>query len=279
MSGAGAPLLRIAFQWILGAVLVVILVALFAGINAVQLTSRGTGERVLRRAVAVLTDIDALLPHLETDLEQAARDSDGVTVRLPNFPIPVDLERDEARELKGGELRQRILELSARRLYDDGMSAWAGADPESRRDIETVSTAGILDRGLGLITEDNHWRIVVATAVLGVLAIVVAMALLMAVSPDSRLAALSGVTLMAALPSLAAAVAVRFAFRTAAEEADAFVEGLLDLGVSAIWVSIRNYLALTVLAFAVLVLALVLAWARGGRPAPPPAPSDSAASP
>lgn len=271
MSEAGAPLLRIAFQWLLGAALVVILVALFVGINGVQLTSRGTGERLLRRAVAVTTDVDALLPDLERDLQQAARDSGVATVRVPNFPIPVDFERDEAGGLKGDELRQRILEQAARRLYDDGMSAWAAADPESQRDIETISTAGILDRGLGLITEENHWRIVIATAVLGFLALVVAAALVMTVGPYARLAALSGVTLIAALPSLAAVVATRFAFRTAEEEADPFVEGLLDLGVSAMWLPIRNYLALSVLAFAVLAVSLALTWARARSSPPSPA--------
>jgi len=271
VSEAGPPLVRIAFQWLLGAALVAILTGLFVGINAVQLTSRGTGERLLRRAVAVTTDIDAILPDLEANLEQAARDSGEATVRVPDFPIPVDLEREEAGDLKGAELRRRILDQSARRLYDDGMSAWGAADPDSRRDVETISTAGILDRGLGLITDESHWRIVIATALLGFLAIVVAAALMMTVAPYSRLAVLGGVTLMAALPSLAAAVAARFAFRTAQEQADPFVEGLLDLGVSSMWLPIRNYLALSVLAFAVLVVSLALIWARPRTLTSPPA--------
>jgi hypothetical protein len=67
-------------------------------------------------------------------------------------------------------------------------------------------------------------------------------------------------TLAAALPLLAAAVGVRFALRTAQEEADPFVSGLLELGVEAMWVPIRNYLALTVLGFTVLLLTLVFIW-------------------
>ncbi len=73
-------------------------------------------------------------------------------------------------------------------------------------------------------------------------------------------------TIAAALPSLATAVAVRFGFRTAQEEADPFVSGLLDLGVEAMMVPIRNYLALTVLGFTVLLLTLVFIWASSRQP-------------
>jgi len=56
-------------------------------------------------------------------------------------------------------------------------------------------------------------------------------------------------------------VAIRFGFRTAQEEADPFVTGLLDLGVEAMSVPIRNYLALTVLGFTVMLLTLAFMWA------------------
>jgi hypothetical protein len=45
------------------------------------------------------------------------------------------------------------------------------------------------------------------------------------------------------------------------------VWGLLELGVEAMWVPIRNYLALTVLGFTVLLLTLVFIWA-GSRLSP-----------
>ncbi|MEE8201092.1 MAG: hypothetical protein V3R29_07975, partial [Candidatus Acidoferrales bacterium] len=88
-----------------------------------------------------------------------------------------------------------------------------------------------------------------------------AVLLMTSVRSWGRLIALSAVTIGAALPLLAAAVGVRFAFRTAEEEADPFVSGLLDLGVEAMWVPIRNSLVLTVLGFAVMGMTLVLMWA------------------
>ena len=262
-------LLRAVSQWLIGVALVVLLTLFFVAISAVQLSSEGTGQRLLRRSVAVSTDIDAVLPDLQTALRERAREGSGETVSVPDFhfPVPVDLTRDEALRLEGPALRERILSEASDRLYEDGMSAWSAADPDARQSIETISVPGALERGLGLITAANHDRMVIAAAVLGALSAMCAALLVASVRSWGRLVALSAATIVAALPLLAAAVALRFAFRTAQEEADPFVWGLLELGVEAMWVPIRNYLALTVLGVTVLLLTLVFIWA-GSRWSP-----------
>ena len=260
-----APLLRAVSQWLIGVALAVLLTLFFVAISAVQLSSEGAGQRLLRRSVAVSTQIDAVLTDLQTALRERAREGSGETVRVPDFPVPVDLTREEALRLEGPALRERILSEASDRLYEDGMSDWA--DPDARQSIETISVPGALKRGLGLITAANHDRMVIAAVVLGVLSAMCAALLLASVRSWGRLVALSAATIVAALPLLAAAVAVRFAFRTAQEEADPFVWGLLELGVEAMWVPIRNYLALTVLGFTVLLLTLVFIWA-GSRLSP-----------
>ena len=266
-SPAVTPLIRAVSQWLVGAVLAVTLALLFLAINAVQLSSEGVGQRLLGRSVAVSTNIDAILPDLQAALREEAQEGDADPVRVPDFPIPVELSRDEALSLEGTALRERILEEAATRLYQDGMSAWAAGDPDAEQDIELISVTGALQRGLGLVTAKNHDLFVVAAAVLGFLSAVLGVALLASGRSWGRLIALSTVTIAAALPSLATAVAVRFGFRTAQEEADPFVSGLLDLGVEAMWVPIRNYLALTVLGFTVLLLTLVFIWASSRQPA------------
>ena len=256
-----SPLLRAASQWLIGAILAVALTLFLLAITAVQLSSNGVGQRILRGSVAVSTNIDAILPDLQAALREQARERDADPVRVPDFPIPVDIPRDDALSLEGTALRERVLRESAARLYEDGMSAWAEADLKGKRDIELVSTAGLIERGLGLITAKNHDRMVIAAAALGSLAAVFAVLLMASARSWGRLIALSTVTIAAALPSLAAAVAIRFGFRTAQEEADPFVAGLLDLGVEAMSVPIRNYLALTVLGFTVMLLTLAFMWA------------------
>ena len=265
-SGSFAPLLRAASQWTIGAALAVLLTLFFVAISAVQLSSEGSGQRLLRRSVAVSTDIDAVLPDIQTGLREAARQGSGETVRVPDFPIPLDLTRDEALSLEGPSLRERILSLASDRLYEDGMSAWSAGDQDARQSIETISVPGAFKRGLGLITAQNHDRMVIAAIVLGVLSAVCAALLVASVRSWGRLVALSAVVIVAALPLLAAAVAVRYAFRTAQEEADPFVWGLLELGVEAIGVPIRNYLALTALGFTVLLLTLMFIWAASRWP-------------
>jgi len=262
-----SSLLRAVSQWLIGVALAALLTLFFVAISAVQLSSEGAGQRLLRRSVAVSTQIDAVLPDLQTALRERAREGSGETVRVPDFPVPVDLTRDEALRLEGPALRERILSEASDRLYEDGMSAWSAADPDARQSVETISVPGALKRGLGLITAANHDRMVIAAAVLGVLSAMCAALLAASVRSWGRLVALSAATIVAALPLLAAAVALRFAFRTAQEEADPFVWGLLELGVEAMWVPIRNYLALTVLGFTVLLLTLVFIWA-GSRLSP-----------
>ncbi len=269
------PLLLAASQWLIGASLAIMLTLLFLTVTAVQLSSQDLGERILRRSVAVSTNIDAILPDLQVALEAEAREGDSDSVRVPDFPIAVDIPRDEALVLEGRELRERILSEAGATLYRDGMSAWAGADDSGDQRIETISVAGALERGLGLIMDKNHDRMVIAAVVLGFLSAVLAALLVASVRSWGRLVTLSAATILAALPLLAAAVGVRFAFRTAQEEADPFVYGLLELGVEAMWVPIRNYLALTALGFAVMLVALMFIWASSRWAT---SPADTAAT-
>ncbi|MDP3793838.1 MAG: hypothetical protein Q8R07_03745, partial [Candidatus Uhrbacteria bacterium] len=130
-----APLLRAVSQWLIGVALAVLLTLFFVAISAVQLSSEGTGQRLLRRSVAVSTQIDAVLPDLQIALRERAREGSGETVRVPDFPVPVDLTRGEALRLEGPALRERILSEASDRLYEDGMSAWSAADPDARQSI------------------------------------------------------------------------------------------------------------------------------------------------
>jgi hypothetical protein len=240
--------------------------------TAFQVTSEGSADRILRRGVAISADIDARLPQLLTDLQVAAKSGEDELVRLPNFPLTIEIERSEVGNLAAEDLRARILDQSAERLYDDGMSAWAEGDSESSQDIERVSTAGGLHRAFGLAT--RKWNTVfLATAVLfGFLSAVLAGVLWVTLRSYMRLLAFGAAVSTASVISLAAAVAVRFALRTAETEADPFEEQLIDLGVDTVWLFVRNYLILSLLGFTVLLLSSLLLWwqSRAGRTAVQP---------
>ena len=269
--------LRVASQWLTAVLLAFTLVAFFFLATACQVTSEGTAHRILRRGVAITTDIDAVLPRLETELHAAAQTGEGDTVRLPNFPVPVDIPRDQARTLAGEDLRIVILDQSAERIYEDGMSVWAESDPDARQDIERISTAGGLHRAFGLATQKWNTIYLVAAIFFGFLSVALIGLLWVTLTSYIRLLALGAATVTASVISLAGAVAVRFALRTAETEADAFEQQLIDLGVDTVWLFIRNYLILSMLGFAALgVSAFFLWWQARTAEQPSIQPIDTA---
>jgi len=243
---------RLASQWFLGVALVIVLVLFFGAIVGLQLTSRENGERIHRRAVASLTDLDTLLPQIERQLHEDAGSGDSKAVPVRGFPIPLEVPRSEAGTLSGAPLRQRLLDEAARKLYDDGMSPWIQADSGPGQGVQRFSAAGAIYHGLAIIRDSYHKAFLVAAVWLGLMVAGLAAALAMTLgSWCSRLLVLGSAVFAGALPSLAAAVAIRFAFKTAQSDADSFADTMLDLGVDAMWIPIRTYLALTVLGMAV----------------------------
>ena len=255
-----ASSIRVASRWLLVLFLAGTLGLFFLFATAFQVTSGDRAHRILRRGVATTTEIDALLPQIETELQNAADAAEGDQVRVPNFPVQVDIPTTDVGRIEPAELRSRILEQSADRLYKDGMSAWTAGDPEARQNIDRVSTAGGLHRAFGLVTEKWNTVFLVAAALFGFLSLILVVLIWLNLRSYLRLLALGGAISVASIISLAAAVAVRFALRTAETNADPFEEQLIDLGVDTVWLFIRNYLILSLLGFALLLLASFFLW-------------------
>jgi hypothetical protein len=251
---------RTASVWVTAFLLAIVLTAFLGAVTMTQLTADDTGKRVLRRSVATTTGLDASLPQIEAALREAAVRSPEAMVQVPDFPIPVLIPREEAMTLSGPALRDRILQESAEALHDSGMSAWAAADPNANQSPERASTAGLMKEGFGLISSSTHNFFLVVAILLGVIVLGMAGILVIALPWDARLPAMGIVGLLASLPPLAAAVGVRFAFRTAETDGDPFLDGLMNLGADSMWVPIRNYFTLTALSFAVLIVGSLLLW-------------------
>jgi hypothetical protein len=274
------PLLRGALQWFFGMLLALSLIAFFLAINAMQLTSPGTAQRILSRAVADLTEIDALLPTIQADLAETAQTSEEDTLTVPHFPLAVELPREEAATISAADLRALLLSEAAEAIYKDGMSVWALADPEAEQHIDIISPEGGVQRGLGFLSDDNHQALRIAAIVLGFLSLALAGLVLISTKGMGRLVALAAALLGAAVPSLVAAVAVRFAFRTASEDQeDYLLSRLLGLGNEAAWIALRNYTILTLLGLWLVVLGmgLVLLEIRERELAAAPAIGDDSA--
>jgi hypothetical protein len=259
MTGPGlisaVPLLRGAFQWLFGTLFALSLIAFFLVINAVQLTSPGTAQRILSRAVADLTEIDAMLPTIQADLAEEAQASQEDAVTVPHFPMAVEVSREEATTISTAELRSLLLSEAAAAIYKDGMSVWAEADPEAKQNIDFLSPEGGVQRGLGLLNDDNHGALRIAAIVLGLISFILGGLVFVSTKGMGRLVALGAGLLGAAMPSLTAAVAVRFVFFTAREDQhDYLIARLLDLGNDASWLALRNYTILTLVGLWLVVL-------------------------
>ncbi|MEX0683507.1 MAG: hypothetical protein WD904_04275 [Dehalococcoidia bacterium] len=264
--------LRAVSVWIVAFALAVALAALFATLTVYQLTSEDTGERILRRSIAATTDIDAALPRIEADLDRLTTGDSPETATVPNFPIQAELTREEATTLRGGELRDVILDRAAHKLYTVGGDAWTEGDPQANRNIERVSTTGAIDYGLGFVRDSTNAVFLVLAVILAVVAIGMTAVLLVVLPWDMRLLGAGSVAVVAGLPGLAAAVAVRFVFRTADDEGDPFVKAMLDLGVDSMWVPIRNFAVLSLFGFLLIIIATTLLWwGARHRPAGSPA--------
>lgn len=264
-------LLRAASVWLVGILLAVAGTALLLAVSAAQVTSEDNGELIHRRAVAVATEIDALMPELVKETRDAEGAADGDTVTVPHFPIPVVLPTGEAENIDAAELREEILRQSSRALYEDGTEAWASNDPEAEQTIARISRAGAMDEGLGLIRGRNHELLIIASVLLGVIVAGLTAILLIALPWDGRLLVLGVIMLVAALPVLAGAVAVRYAFRTAETVNDPFVNGLVGLGADTMWIPIVNSFTVAVLGGMFVLIGTVVLWwearslAKAGR--------------
>ena len=252
--------MRVAWQWLLVLFLALTLGLFFLFATAFQVTSDGPAHRILRRGVAITTEIDALLPQIQTELATAALTAEGDPVRVPNFPVPVGISKADAGADRAGRVAFAHPRAVGRPPLQDGMSSWTAADPEAQQSIGRASTAGGLHRAFGLVTEKWNTVFLFAAVLFGFLSLLLLVVIWMSLTSYLRLLALGGAISVASIISLAAAVAVRFALRTAETEADPFEEQLIDLGVDTVWLFIRNYLILSGLGFALLLLASFFLW-------------------
>jgi hypothetical protein len=255
----GAMLLRAALQWLSGILLAACLMALFVVVNAYQLTDADTAQRILARAVATVTEIDALLPAIRADLTESLQASDSPTVTVPLFPVPVELTREEATAISTAELRSRLLNTAAERTYREGMSVFALGDPEAKQNIDPISPEGGVKRGLGFLSDNNHSALRIAIWVFAGLSAVMGALVVLSTKGLGRVTALGACVLGAAVPSLVVAVGVRWGFRSSAEDQDDYLlNQLLSLGNDAVWLPLRNYTILCLLGLGIVVVGLTL---------------------
>lgn len=232
-------------KWLLAVLLTLTAFALFCSLSLAQIMSRGTGERMLRRSVASLTEIDSYVDRRYDDFHQQATTPSGQgPVVLADFPVHIEFDRAEAAAMSPQDLRQALLDRSASLIYDHGMSVFG----QGQADTSEFSPPGAVRRGLDLIRERNERILRVLTFSLALASGILAFGLVLTGRGFGRLASVGAAVSVAAILFLAGAVALRYTLRQLADGQDEFLsEDLLRIGADAAWAAIRDGIAFTVL--------------------------------
>jgi NAD(P)-dependent dehydrogenase (short-subunit alcohol dehydrogenase family) len=256
---------RSLFKWVSGILLVVVVGALLVSINIFQLTSPGPAAATLERALASLTEIDALLLEGEEDLRASAEQSPEDESRLEHYPIDVAVSGAEVQRLSGGELRELILSRSADKFYARGLSSFEERGSESS-DISLLSAPGAVRYSVGLLTEDTHdIARVIAASLLGA-ALLLTLLLLLLSRGYGRLTGLGIILMAAALPYLLAAVGIRFVLKLASEsEGDYLTAQLYTLGKDVAWLPIHTGIAVVLLGVTFAMAGVAFGWLQSRR--------------
>jgi hypothetical protein len=257
------------FKWAAGILLMLSLLALLVALGLAQLTAEGPAKRTLQRSVASLTEIDTLLDEGYDELRQEAEEDDEASLGLKDFPVQVSLSAEEVLDLSQSELRGLLLDRSADRLYDEGMSAFREEGTDlGEEGMGFFSTQGAVWNSLGFLRDNVHDGLRVAVASLAGVCLVLTAALALLARGFGRLASVGAAVCAAAVPFLAGAVAVRFALRLASEGNDEYlVRELLRIGEEIAWIPIRDSIAFTAMGVAFLLAGIGLALWADRRPA------------
>jgi len=253
VAKAGRGFWRMFFKWAVGLAFVSTLGVLLLAVDATQLSAAGPSHAILRRTVASLTEIDALMA--SPDQVTAGNAGAAPAPRLPAFPIALDLSTAESQDLSPTDLRNAVLDRSADKLYADGFSAFHASDSDGASHIQVLSPPGAVRYTAGLLTRANHDAMRIVLIAVAGLAAILALALMLLSRGYGRLTSFGIAVLAASLPLLVIAAAVRLFLRlAAAHESDYLNAQLYALGRDVAWLPIRNALAFACLGAAFVAL-------------------------
>ncbi len=224
-------------KWLLGGLLVLDLALLLVVLALATVTAEGPAKRTLAQSVAILTEVDALLDANYGSLREEAVLSDG-DLTLADFPIDVLFTPEEVLAADRDSFRELLLARAADRVHEDGVATFR-ADRDAN--VRLISTEGTLRAAMDFLRPAPHRAATVLVYVFAIAAAALALGLVLATRGYGKVLALGFSVLLAATPVLITAVAVRFAFRLAADGVDDYLaQQLFELSQELAWAPIRN---------------------------------------
>ncbi len=242
--------------------LAVALIPFLFAISAVQITGPETGPEIQSQAANILLEVDTLLSGVHTQWQEEALSSEEPALPMPALPVEVSVAREDIVNLPIEDLQALVVDRAGERVYEDGFDILAesgGTEPGS------LSSAGLVRTGMGLISQDMHRFFLVIAVVSGI--VVAGLVLLLLVSSKGLRSLFSiGVALLAAaLPLLLAGLLVRLILGWLSEgQDDVFASSLFELGEDIMMIPIRNDLVFSLLGLALIATAVLVGRTRDG---------------
>jgi len=254
---------RRSFAAVLLAVAVFLLVV---SVSCRQVTEPGNARHLIEGGIASLTDIDRLLEDQADTLRLAAASSEADTLDIPGYPLDIVVTNQEVIQSSNTELRAIILERSSALVYAQGIDAF---DRTGDQSIRRFSIQGLLEIGIGQLSESNHNRATLL-AVVSLLATAALAAITAATSEGwGRMRSIGFAAAAGALPVILVVALLRLLVGSIGGD-DAFLHDLRELAREALAVPLRNGLIVGAAGLVLVVAAIVLG--RVERIVSPPPP-------
>lgn len=246
--------------WLLGGLLFLDIGVLLFALAFANVTAEGPARRALRHSLAILTEVDAYLDDHFEPLQQEAARTQEETMTLPDFPVRASFLPEEVRRADREEFRTLLLSRSADLVHEEGTSAF---QEDRGGEVSFFSLQGAVRSGMDFLRPTPHRVLTALTIALAAAAGVLALGLLLVSRGYGWLLGLGLSVFLASAPFLVLAVAVRFAFRLAADGVDDYLaREFLTLGQELTWAPIRNGIIFSVGSGTVAVAGAALArWA------------------
>jgi hypothetical protein len=252
-------------RWLITALLALAL-ALWLGVLAnAQATSDEAAQPALERAIASLTEIDALMAIHDDDL--ATTDGD---IELPGFPVDVRADAAAVQTSNGAidpvRLRAELLQAAAAQARSEGIAAFH--DPEGTPiDTTATSSAGLMRRLVDELRVSRHDRWAGLTAPLLVVVAMLVLVLVWLGRGATRLVHFGVAALAAGVIVVAVAMALRLGLAfvggddPVGDEARAIIDDLVGA-------HLRNGFVAVIAGLVLFVPAIALRWFedRSGSP-------------
>jgi hypothetical protein len=247
-------------RWAAGLALTVALALTFVAVSLFQLTGETAAKPALRDALNALVEGDGVVARNYEDLRARAEASKpGETLQLRDYPIAIDLSREEVLAASQDDITRTLLDRGVDRLYDDGTSALR--DDESSGGAGRFTAAGTVGEFMGFLRSGVHVILAVLTLVLAGISVVLAIILAGFCRGFGRAVALGAAVLVASLPLFLGGIASYLYARSSVDADGEYLrQEFMQIAQDLAWLPVRNGLAFMLVGAAVMLVGA--AWAR-----------------